>query len=186
MVIGIFLGTICALSTSSWPIIWLGLELNLISFVPIIKQENNTKSSIIYFIIQRIGSILLLMAGIISELKTCLVFFLLLGLVIKLGAAPLHFWLPGVLINLETIRLYIIIRWQKLAPIVLLATIIINKDPLRYLNLWAGTILMLRISSALIIIIFSGVSQIGWLIIIHSKILFFFFGYLFYYSYAYY
>ena len=175
MIIGIFLGTVRALSNNSWPLIWLGLELNLISFVPtIIKQETNKKPAIIYFIIQRIGSIILLSAGILTELKTSLVFFLLIGLVIKLGAAPLHFWLPRILVNLETLGLYLIIRWQKLAPIILIATIIIRKDILSYFNLWTGTILILAISRPIIVIIFSGVGQIGWLIAIHSKILIFF------------
>jgi len=175
MTIGIFLGTVAAISVNSWPIIWLGLELNLISFVPgLMKQDINKKPAMIYFIVQRIGSIVLLRAGIIAEIKTSLILFLLLGLVVKLGAAPLHFWLPAVLPNLEILGLYIIIRWQKLAPLILVAALIFNKNTLRFFNLLTGTILMVAIARPIIIIIFSGVGQIGWLMIVHSKILIFF------------
>jgi len=175
MTMGIFLGTVAAISVNSWPIIWLGLELNLISFVPrFIKQDVNKKPAMIYFIIQRIGSIVLLRAGMIAEVKTSLILFLLLGLVVKLGAAPLHFWLPAVLPNLETLGLYIIMRWQKLAPLILVAALIFNKNTLRFINLLTGTILIVAIARPIIIIIFSGVGQIGWLLIVHSKILIFF------------
>ena len=88
-----------------------------------------------YFIIQSVGSIIILSSAIISESKTSLSIFILLGIMIKLGAAPLHFWVPNVLTSLNTIGLYIIIRWQKLAPIFIITTIILSKDTIRYLNL---------------------------------------------------
>ena len=55
------------------------------------KEDNNKKPAIIYFIIQSVGSIIILSSAIISERKTSLSIFILLGIMIKLGAAPLHF-----------------------------------------------------------------------------------------------
>ena len=89
----------------------MGLELNLIRFVPtIMKEDNNKKPAIMYFIIQSVGSIIILRSAIISETKTSLYSFILLGIVIKLGAAPIHFWVPNVLTTLNSVGLYIIIR----------------------------------------------------------------------------
>jgi len=175
VLIGVLLGSLAVLSTNSWPIVWLGLELNLIRFVPtIIKEDNNKKPAIMYFIIQSVGSIIILRSAMISERKTWLCCFILLGIMIKLGAAPMHFWVPNVLTTLNSVGLYIIIRWQKLAPIFIISTILLSKDSIRYINLWTGAIIMISIARPIMVIIFSGITQIGWIIIIQGKLLTFF------------
>lgn len=175
MITGVILGSLAVLSINSWPLIWLALELNLIRFVPsLIKEDNNKKPAIIYFIIQRVGSIIILRRAIMSESKTSLAIFIILGIIIKLGAAPLHFWLPNILTSLNTIGLYVIIRWQKMAPIFVISIILLSKDVVRFINLWTGSIIIMSIASPIIVIIFSGVSQIGWIIIIQGKLLSFF------------
>ena len=175
MLIGVMLGSLAVLSINSWPLIWLGFELNLIRFVPtVMKEDNNKKPAIIYFIIQSVGSIIILSSAIISERKTSLSIFILLGIMIKLGAAPLHFWLPNVLTSLNTIGLYIMIRWQKLAPIFIITAIILSKDTISYLNLWTGSIMIISMARPIIVIIFSGIAQIGWIIVIQGKLLTFF------------
>ena len=175
MLIGVILGSLAVLSINSWPLIWLGFELNLIRFVPtVIKEDNNKKPAMIYFIIQSVGSIIILSSAIISENKSSLGIFILLGIMIKLGAAPLHFWVPNVLTSLNTIGLYIMIRWQKLAPIFIITAIIMSKDTISYLNLWTGSIIIISIARPIIVIIFSGIAQMGWMIVIHGKLLTFF------------
>jgi len=72
----------------------MGLELNLLGFLPLaISGLHNKKSSISYFIVQSIGSLLLLFAG-LSGLS--LVGIRLAGALLKLGLVPLHFWVPPV------------------------------------------------------------------------------------------
>ena len=175
MVVGVILGSLAVISFNSWPLIWLGLELNLIRFVPrIIKEENNKKQAIIYFIVQRVGSIIILRRAIITDNKASLIVFIILGIMIKLGAAPVHFWLPNVLSSLNSLGLYLIISWQKIAPILVLSIVILTKETVRYINLLTGSIMIISIASPLIVIIFSGISQIGWIMIIHRKLLTFF------------
>ena len=175
MISGVIIGSLAVLSFNSWPLIWLGLELNLIRFVPsVIKEENNKKQAIIYFIVQRVGSIVILRRAIIAEHKTSIVIFILLGLVMKLGAAPIHFWLPNILSTLNSVGLYTILSWQKIAPLFILSIVILTKKAIRFINLFTGSIIILSIASPLLVIIFSGISQIGWMIIIHGKLLTFF------------
>ena len=175
MLIGVLLGSLTVLSSNSWPIIWLGLELNLIRFVPIfIKEDNSKKAAIIYFIIQSVGSIILIRSAIISESKTSSCLFILLGIMIKLGAAPIHFWVPNVITTLNTLGLYTIMRWQKIAPIFIITIINLSKDTIRYLNLWTGAVIIISIARPIIVMIFSGITQIGWIIIIQGQLLSFF------------
>ena len=175
MILGVIVGSLAVISFNSWPLIWLGLELNLIRFVPsVMKEENNKKQAIIYFIVQRVGSIVILRRAIMADLKTSIVIFILLGILMKLGAAPIHFWLPNILSTLSSVGLYIIMRWQKIAPLFVLSIVILTKEAIRFINLFTGSIIILSIASPLLVIIFSGISQIGWMIIIQGKLLTFF------------
>lgn len=125
----LFLGTIIALSSNQWIYIWIGLEINLLSFIPlVISQSNNqeTEAAIKYFLAQATGSGLLLLGAlnyffypiIFSGQKTSCI-FILIGLIIKLGMAPCHFWFPSVIRRLSWTICLILTTWQKLVPLLI-------------------------------------------------------------------
>lgn len=92
MWIGVFIGSLVVLSTCLWPIAWLGLELNLMCFVAaVIIGETLKKPSMMYFVAQRIGSLSILFMGILRDFTCTAHWFLLFGIVLKLGLLPLHF-----------------------------------------------------------------------------------------------
>lgn len=92
MAMGVVVGTVCVLSAVAWPIAWLGLELNLICFVPLVmKEENLKKTCILYFVVQSIGSLLIVAGGLLTEFNSWIQILLLLGLIMKIGAIPMHF-----------------------------------------------------------------------------------------------
>jgi len=73
----------------------MGLELNLLSFIPLISMKDNQYSSeaaLKYFLIQALGSTVLLISGIIIIIKVQ-VFSASLSaaLLLKAGSAPFHF-----------------------------------------------------------------------------------------------
>ena len=72
----------------------MGLELNLLGFVPLamIRTENK-KPAIYYFVVQSVGSLLLLFGGMSAGVALSLCLF---GLMLKMGLAPMHFWVPPV------------------------------------------------------------------------------------------
>lgn len=109
MIVGVILGTMVVLCSRSWPFAWLGLELNLICFAPAaIKDETLKKTCIFYFIAQSIGSLIILARGILSDYLLPLSIALLFRIILKIGAIPLHFWVPVVVPNLEKPIFYII------------------------------------------------------------------------------
>jgi NADH-ubiquinone oxidoreductase chain 2 len=81
---------------------WMGLEINLLSFIPLILMHNNvytTEASIKYVIVQALASSTLLFIIIISspserilslERETFISVTIITPLIIKSGAAPLH------------------------------------------------------------------------------------------------
>ncbi|CAH1384876.1 unnamed protein product [Tenebrio molitor] len=91
----------------------MGLEINLLSVIPIFSEKKNvfsTEASIKYFITQAIASLILLISVIILLLtnefinpliNSTLILILNSALIIKLGAAPFHFWFPEVIEGLN-------------------------------------------------------------------------------------
>lgn len=123
----ITLGTLITLSANQWLYVWIGLELNLLSFVPLITRSSinrESEAAIKYFLAQAIGSGLLLL-GVFSDLifsSPDILFnpsaiFIFWALLLKLGAAPCHFWFPVVISNISWPLCIILATWQKIAPL---------------------------------------------------------------------
>nr|QLM01567.1 NADH dehydrogenase subunit 2 [Palaemon longirostris] len=121
-------GTLISISSSSWFMAWLGLELNLLSFIPLITSKENTFSSeaaLKYFLIQALGSATLLASVTMLFLfKASPNILILCSLTLKMGAAPLHFWLPTIMQGMSWQNCIILMTAQKVAPIVLISYIL--------------------------------------------------------------
>nr|ALK03378.1 NADH dehydrogenase subunit 2 [Lepetodrilus schrolli] len=130
-------GTTLSLSSSHWLGMWAGLELNLLGFIPLIVSRGMTleaESAIKYFLVQALGSSILLL-GSMTTFNLSLTWetvnsthlwglpFLIMSLLLKLGAFPFHFWLPPVMAGLSWPMNLVLTTWQKIAPLFLLSAI---------------------------------------------------------------
>nr|QUB07189.1 NADH dehydrogenase subunit 2 [Syneta adamsi] len=124
------LGTLIAISSYSWFGMWLGLEVNLLSIIPLMSSPKNlypSESSIKYFITQSLASSMFL-ASLMLMMNTQefifnknhLILILNSSLMLKLGAAPLHAWFPEVVEGLSWMNNFIMLTWQKISPMVIL------------------------------------------------------------------
>nr|QGX86628.1 NADH dehydrogenase subunit 2 [Lepidapion squamigerum] len=125
-------GTILAISSYSWLSMWIGLEINLLSFIPLMTNSKNmypSEAALKYFITQTLASNIFLFTLIIMmqfytqltlELNTSLLMLLNSALFLKLGMAPFHFWLPEVISGLNWNNSLILLTWQKIAPMILI------------------------------------------------------------------
>nr|AML26369.1 NADH dehydrogenase subunit 2 [Erotylidae sp. BMNH 1274391] len=126
------LGTLMAISSFSWFSMWMGLEINLLSIIPLMNSKINiypSEASIKYFITQTIASSLILMSiifnlNILEFIPQNFSMFLMImmnsGFFMKMGAAPFHFWFPEVMEGLNWNLCLIMLTWQKIAPMILL------------------------------------------------------------------
>nr|QEE94307.1 NADH dehydrogenase subunit 2 [Haemagogus janthinomys] len=130
----LILGSLITISSNSWLGAWMGLEINLLSFIPLMNESKKnlmtSESSLKYFLTQAFASSILLFAIILMML-----FFnnnwmtnnnfndllILSTLLLKSGAAPFHFWFPGVMEGLNWINSLILMTWQKIAPLMLIS-----------------------------------------------------------------
>nr|AQX35827.1 NADH dehydrogenase subunit 2 [Bronchocela rayaensis] len=133
---GITVGTILVTSSNSWVLAWLGLELNAFAILPLISKPKHPRSieaSTKYFLTQSTASCLILFASTINAWQTGTwtitqmpdklpSTLMLIALATKLGAAPVHLWLPEVMQGTTLLTALLISTWQKIAPIVLIFT----------------------------------------------------------------
>nr|YP_009465616.1 NADH dehydrogenase subunit 2 [Sergia lucens]BBC69452.1 NADH dehydrogenase subunit 2 [Sergia lucens] len=121
----LLLGTILSISSSSWFGAWVGLELNLLSFIPLISSKNNqysSESALKYFLIQALGSsIIILSASFFLMSLSSASLFLVASLLLKAGAAPFHFWFPSVMEGLNWPQAITLMTVQKIAPMSLIS-----------------------------------------------------------------
>lgn len=103
-------GSVMSFSSGDWLGVWLGLEINLLGFVPLIVQGvggQSVESCVKYFVVQALGRGFLLLGGLGGGQEGFFWFsvrgfgvlsvFCFLGLVVKLGVAPFHWWVPSVM-----------------------------------------------------------------------------------------
>lgn len=121
----LLMGTLLSISSSSWFGAWIGLELNLLSFIPLISSKNNqycSESALKYFLIQALGSsVIILSASFFLLSRESAGAFLMISLLLKAGAAPFHFWFPRVIDGLNWPQRITLITIQKVAPMSLLS-----------------------------------------------------------------
>jgi len=135
-IIFLITGTTIAVSSNSWFTAWIGLELNLISVIPLFIFKITTSSvelSIKYFLPQAIASLIIIMYATIDLVLANYMFInftpilLIAALLIKLGLPPFYFWFPQIISKLNWVMCMLLISWQKLAPFFLITTILNNR-----------------------------------------------------------
>lgn len=125
--------TLITISSSNWISIWIGLELNLFTIIPILNFKlslYSNESSIKYFIIQAFASILFLIILINKSIFFLINnnFILIIPLLIKLRLIPFHLWLPSIIEGLNWLSCFIIFTWQKISPIIIISYLNLNKN----------------------------------------------------------
>nr|YP_009751195.1 NADH dehydrogenase subunit 2 [Annamanum lunulatum]QIJ99753.1 NADH dehydrogenase subunit 2 [Annamanum lunulatum] len=129
--LSLVLGTLITISSYSWLSMWMGLEINLLSIIPLLSDSKNlypSESALKYFITQALASSIFLLTIILSlnlkeQILDNLNFLSMLmnsALLMKMGAAPFHTWFPEVLEGLNWNNSFLMLTWQKIAPMILL------------------------------------------------------------------
>lgn len=176
--ISLLLGRIIAISSNTWFTAWLGLEINLMRIIPLILIKLNqklTESSIKYFIVQALSSVVIIIS-VNFNIQTAEIsiinlpeIILFLSLLIKSGVPPFHFWFPQIINFINWTQCFIIFTWQKIAPLILITYIY---SPYLVIAAAASTLTGslggLNQKKIKIIIAYSSISHAGWLVISSS------------------
>lgn len=111
--------------------IWFIIELNFLCFVRIIRYNltnNNTNGNIYYFLIQSLGSVLILISSLSFLIFRNFLFEFIFAvfLILKLGGAPFQFWYLKLIQKLRWFNIWLISVWQKLIPLLIIRILKFN------------------------------------------------------------
>nr|QNK04205.1 NADH dehydrogenase subunit 2 [Phycis blennoides] len=184
LLLSLGMGTTFTFASSHWLLAWMGLEINTLAIIPLMAQHHHPRAveaTTKYFIIQATAAALILFASSTNAwitgqwdinfmLHPLPASLLMMALALKMGLAPLHFWLPEVLQGLNLTTGLILSTWQKLAPFVLMYQITpINPYLMTTLGMtsilvggWGG----LNQIQLRKILAYSSIAHLGWMILI--------------------
>nr|YP_010046595.1 NADH dehydrogenase subunit 2 [Culex fergusoni]QPJ78474.1 NADH dehydrogenase subunit 2 [Culex fergusoni] len=171
-------GSLMTISANSWLGAWMGLEINLLSFIPLMNEGKKnlmtSESSLKYFLTQAFASSILLFAIILMMMSFNMNLMnnnfyelvILSTLLLKSGAAPFHFWFPGVMEGLSWINSLILMTWQKIAPLMLISYNINYNFFLItvILSMIVGALGGLNQTSLRKLMAFSSINHLGWML----------------------
>nr|BCB63022.1 NADH dehydrogenase subunit 2 [Misgurnus anguillicaudatus] len=179
------LGTTLTFASSHWLLAWMGLEINTLAIIPLMAQQHHPRAveaTTKYFLTQATAAAMILFAATtnawmvgewdINNLSHPLASTLvIMALALKIGLAPMHFWLPEVLQGLNLTTGLILSTWQKLAPFALIIQVAPTIDPYLLSSLgllstliggWGG----LNQVQLRKILAYSSIAHMGWMIIV--------------------
>nr|YP_313695.1 NADH dehydrogenase subunit 2 [Python regius]BAE20002.1 NADH dehydrogenase subunit 2 [Python regius] len=179
----ITLSTILVTSSTHWLMAWACLEINTLSMTPMISKPHHpraTEAATKYFLTQTLASTAMLLAATMNALNTshweitlmsdhAPTTIMTLALMMKMAAAPFHFWLPEVAQGTTTLTSLTILTWQKLAPMSLLLMMSdkINQTILlttAILSMTFGSLGGLNQTQLRKLMAFSSIAHTGWVL----------------------
>nr|YP_010729856.1 NADH dehydrogenase subunit 2 [Parnassius charltonius]WEF74714.1 NADH dehydrogenase subunit 2 [Parnassius charltonius] len=172
----LFFSTLISISANSWLGCWIGLEINLLSFIPLISNSKNLLSSeaaLKYFLTQSIASInflfsILLKMILLKNFEINNLFSILINssMLMKMGSTPFHFWFPNIIEGLSWFNCFILMTWQKISPMILLSYYM-NINFLMFImifNVIVGTMGGINQTSLRKLLSFSSINNLGWML----------------------
>nr|YP_009110121.1 NADH dehydrogenase subunit 2 [Papilio helenus]AIW64816.1 NADH dehydrogenase subunit 2 [Papilio helenus] len=169
--------TLISISSNSWLGCWIGLEINLLSFIPLISSYKNLLSSeaaLKYFLTQAIASINFLFSILIKmilmknfEINYLISIMINSSMLMKMGSAPFHFWFPNIIEGLSWFNCFILMTWQKISPMILLSYYM-NSNFLMMIaiiNTIIGVLGGINQTSLRKLMAFSSINNLGWMLI---------------------
>nr|UBD07177.1 NADH dehydrogenase subunit 2 [Adelastes hylonomos] len=176
------MGTTITLASNHWLLAWIGLEINTLAIIPLMTASSHPRAieaSTKYFLTQSAASALILFSAIIntwafgewdiSSSSASLSIPLSIAICMKLGLAPMHFWMPEVLQGIPLTTGLILSTWQKIAPMALLLQISHMTNLTLMISLGVISIIIggwggINQTQIRKILAFSSIAHMGWII----------------------
>nr|DAZ91355.1 TPA_asm: ND2 [Pandorites podoceroides] len=169
----LFLSMLISVSANSWFMVWLGLEINLLSFIPLLTHKKNkysSESALKYFLTQAFASMLIMICALLALNKNVSYFLLLFAFLLKAGAAPSHQWMPSMVDGLSWNMIILLMTAQKLVPLVLIFYLCKTHSMYNFISVYIvfsaiiGSIGGLNQYSLRKILTYSSISHMSWML----------------------
>nr|YP_010362163.1 NADH dehydrogenase subunit 2 [Trifida elongata]UNS15666.1 NADH dehydrogenase subunit 2 [Trifida elongata] len=157
-------GVMMCISTNNWIMIWCGLEIVLVSFMPLMisKMILSSESSMKYFLVQSISSAMLILGLMLMLMNENFNKALVtLAITLKMGVAPLHTWLISITEGLTFNSNMILLTLLKLPPITMMTYINTSMMMIAMITILVGSLSGLIQPSTRKLMAYSSIFNIG-------------------------
>nr|YP_011010160.1 NADH dehydrogenase subunit 2 [Hermatobates djiboutensis]WPW46684.1 NADH dehydrogenase subunit 2 [Hermatobates djiboutensis] len=172
------MSTMMVMSSENWISMWMGLEINMMMFIPLMMKSKNKKSpesKMMYFLIQSMSSMVFLMTIIANPMmmysemtSEMMKMIMVASIAMKMGAAPFHMWFTEIITKMSWNNSMILMTWQKIAPMSIMTMIYQEKmiTMIAIISTMIGAIGGINQTSIQKIMAFSSINHMGWMLII--------------------
>ena len=164
------IGTLITLNSNTWWLGWLGMEINLLGFIILLTFNRSNERSLKYFVVQSLGSVIFIRSSLLIEINKnwTVILLLVVSLILKLGAAPFHIWIPIIAENINKYQLLFLLTWQKLAPLYILFSISQKKRVyvFAFISLIIGAVGSINELRTYTLLVYSSINHTGWILLI--------------------
>nr|ATD52999.1 NADH dehydrogenase subunit 2 [Psammotettix sp. EMHAU-2015-Zz053036] len=112
------IGVIMVVCSNNWLSMWMGLELSMLSFIPLMQNKFKTSSEamIKYFIVQSAASTMFLFSVIYMLIGVNIMneMIMTMAMLIKLGSAPFHNWMIIMIEMIDFQSMFVLLTVMKL------------------------------------------------------------------------
>lgn len=153
---------------------WIIIEINILVFIPLINLKKNkyqSESALKYFIAQAVASVfILLRLFTLFNSNSITSTILIIALILKIGVAPFHQWIPAIAEGLQWEVILILLIPQKIGPLILIYQTLISDfiDKKLFLFIFLTTLVGgvggLINYSLRKILVYSSISHSGWIL----------------------
>nr|YP_010268835.1 NADH dehydrogenase subunit 2 [Halobates hayanus]UIG88214.1 NADH dehydrogenase subunit 2 [Halobates hayanus]UIG88238.1 NADH dehydrogenase subunit 2 [Halobates hayanus] len=171
------MSTLMVLSSENWFSMWMGLEINMLSFIPLMEDSKNLMSSeskMIYFIIQSMASMMFLFTIIMNPLiminenmtNQLSMSMITLSMCMKIGMAPMHLWFINIMKKLKWNNCMMLMTWQSIAPLYVMSNTnnnIFMINILAIMSALIGAVGGINQTSMKKIMAYSSINHLGWM-----------------------
>nr|YP_011017985.1 NADH dehydrogenase subunit 2 [Lingula reevii]WQG15348.1 NADH dehydrogenase subunit 2 [Lingula reevii] len=171
-------GAIICSSCTDLIVGWIGMEVMLLSFFPVVLSHEmpwlSALGSTSYFIVQSFsGGVYLVSCSMMSALDSWyMAIVVFLSLCLKLGCFPFQFWVPKVFAALEWGGCLMASVWQKYGPLTIVAgcPVFEKLKPfvifIGFMSVLTGGLMGLGVSSVRVLMGWSSVTHSGWMLVL--------------------
>nr|YP_010502888.1 NADH dehydrogenase subunit 2 [Nephotettix malayanus]UXD78665.1 NADH dehydrogenase subunit 2 [Nephotettix malayanus] len=116
------IGVIVTVCSNNWISLWIGMEISMLSFIPLMMSNKITSSQsmIQYFIVQSLAStmflfsIISMLVGVNMEVNEMM---MVISMLIKIGIVPFHNWVLNIIESIDYMIMFFLLTVMKLPPL---------------------------------------------------------------------
>nr|WAP91723.1 NADH dehydrogenase subunit 2 [Idiocerini gen. 'Neoamritatus' sp.] len=168
------LGVVLSMSSNNWVMIWVGLELSLMTIIPMMNSYSSISSecTMKYYIVQSMSSAIFILGMILLMINRNYNYklIIILSMMMKMGVAPFHMWVISIIEGLNYMIMFNMLTIMKIVPMIIINNMNMNLNIIIIFTLFIGSMLGMSQNSMRKILAYSSIFNMGFMIYCSSNL----------------